>query len=117
MVGPDSLKTGENSPRTRSAFAEIIGSVSGELRRALMVAWRAGRPACPGPRPPLHQPGISRQRRPGVPIPKFARVCRTLDANFGIEGHQQLYDSSAALNPKFATRLAAIVMRTSGSRH
>src|SRR5262249_4368336 len=24
------------------------------------------------------------------------------DANFGIEGHSQLYDSSAALNPKFA---------------
>jgi hypothetical protein len=28
-------------------------------------------------------------------------------ANFGIEGHQQIYDSSAALNPKFATGLAA----------
>src|ERR1700736_2257639 len=38
-------------------------------------------------------------------------------ANFGIEGHQQLYDSSAALNPKFAIGLAAIVVRTSGSRH
>jgi hypothetical protein len=37
-------------------------------------------------------------------------------ANFGIEGHWQLYDSSAALNPKFATGLAAVVMRTSGSR-
>ena len=29
-------------------------------------------------------------------------------ANFGIEGHQQRYDSSAALNPKFAIGLAAI---------
>jgi hypothetical protein len=38
-------------------------------------------------------------------------------ANFGIEGHWQLYDSSAALNPKFAIGLAAIVVRTSGSRH
>src|ERR1051325_10712492 len=38
-------------------------------------------------------------------------------ANFAIEGHQQLYDSSAASNPKFATGLAAIVVRTSGSRH
>src|ERR1700732_2503195 len=38
-------------------------------------------------------------------------------ANFGIEGHQQLYDSGAALNPKFAIGLAAIVVRTSGSRH
>src|ERR1043166_1045749 len=30
------------------------------------------------------------------------------EANFGIEGHQQHYDSSAALNPKFATGLAAV---------
>src|SRR5262249_2612965 len=27
------------------------------------------------------------------------------EANFGIEGHQPLYDSSAALNPKFAPGL------------
>src|ERR1043166_6009156 len=40
-----------------------------------------------------------------------------LDANFGIEGHWQIYDSSAALNPKFAIGLAAIVVRTSSSRH
>jgi hypothetical protein len=39
------------------------------------------------------------------------------DANFGIEGHQQIYHASAALNPKFAIGLAAIVVRTSGSRH
>src|ERR1051325_8393103 len=39
------------------------------------------------------------------------------EANFGIEGHEQLYDSSAALKPKFAIGLAAIVVRTSGSRH
>src|ERR1051325_9575207 len=38
-------------------------------------------------------------------------------ANFGIEGHWQRYDSSAALNPKFAIGLAASVVRTSGSRH
>jgi len=39
-------------------------------------------------------------------------------ANFGIEGHQQLYDSSAALNPKFANGLAAIVceLRVRGTR-
>jgi hypothetical protein len=30
------------------------------------------------------------------------------EANFGIEGHEQLYDSSAALNPKFAIGVAAI---------
>jgi hypothetical protein len=40
-----------------------------------------------------------------------------LVADFGIVGHQQLYDSSAALNPKFATGLAAVLVRTSGSRH
>jgi hypothetical protein len=39
------------------------------------------------------------------------------EANFGIEGHQRRYDSSAALNPKFAIGLAAIAVRTSGSRH
>ena len=39
------------------------------------------------------------------------------EASFGIEGHWQIYDSSAALNPKFAIGLAAIVVRTSGSRH
>jgi putative SOS response-associated peptidase YedK len=39
------------------------------------------------------------------------------DANFGIVGHYQTYDSSAALNPKFASGLAASVVRTSGSRH
>src|SRR5262245_24957977 len=39
------------------------------------------------------------------------------DANFGIKGTLALYDSSAALNPKFATALAARCVRTSGSRH
>jgi hypothetical protein len=39
------------------------------------------------------------------------------EANFGIEGHWQIYESSAALNPKFALGLAVIVVRTSGSRH
>src|SRR3984893_7899326 len=48
------------------------------------------------------RPGITRRRRrsaiypfsascphnhASVPIPKFARVCCTLEANFGIEGH------------------------------
>src|ERR1700731_1117399 len=32
-------------------------------------------------------------------------------------GTLEIYDSSAALNPKFATGLAVIVVRTSGSRH
>jgi hypothetical protein len=39
------------------------------------------------------------------------------DANFGIDGHEKIYNASAALNPKFATGLAAIMVRTSGSRH
>jgi hypothetical protein len=38
-------------------------------------------------------------------LPKFAIPCSKTDVNFGIEGHYQLYDSSAALNPKFAIRL------------
>src|ERR1043166_3275360 len=42
-----------------------------------------------------------------VPIPKFAHLAARSEANFGIEGHSQTYDSCAALNPKFATRLAA----------
>jgi len=53
-------------------------------------------------------------------VPRFRSshhfVARSF-ANFGIEGHQQTYDSSAALNPKFANGLAARMMRTSGSRH
>ena len=38
-------------------------------------------------------------------------------ANFGIKGLQQLYDSSASLNPRFATKCAARCVRTSGSGH
>jgi len=52
-----------------------------------------------------------------VPIPKFGHPCGSSDANFGIEGHWQIYDSSAALNPKFATERPALFVRTSGSRH
>src|SRR5262249_33720589 len=37
--------------------------------------------------------------------PEFAARSK---ANFGIEGHWPLYDSSAALNPKFAIGLAAM---------
>src|SRR5215468_6272537 len=37
------------------------------------------------------------------------------EANFGIQDHWQLYDSSAPLNPKFAFGLAARYARTSGS--
>jgi hypothetical protein len=32
----------------------------------------------------------------GIPIPKLATLAASSGANFGIEGHQQLYDSSAA---------------------
>src|SRR5262249_42414919 len=43
-----------------------------------------------------------------VPIPKFApRDAAYSEANFGIKGTRQLYNSSAALNPKFATPRAA----------
>ena len=42
-----------------------------------------------------------------------ARPMRTSES----KDTSQLYDSSAALNPKFATGLAAIAVRTSGSRH
>jgi membrane protease YdiL (CAAX protease family) len=41
----------------------------------------------------------------------------TSDANFGIKGTLELDDSSAPLNPKFATALAARCVRTSGSGH
>src|ERR1051326_9434558 len=47
MVGPDSLKTGENSPRRRGAFAEIIGSLSGELRRPVSGWLGAGAAGLP----------------------------------------------------------------------
>src|SRR5713226_5958460 len=36
-----------------------------------------------------------------VPIPKFASTCGTSDANFGIKGTLQLYDSSVALDLTF----------------
>ena len=70
----------------------------------------------------LHAPKPERQPRDAEgglvsrfrSSPEFA--ARSV-ANFGIEGHEQIYNSSAALNPKFATGLAAIVVRTSGSRH
>ena len=49
------------------------------------------------------------------PILKFLIICAAPSfANFGIENHQQLYDSSAPLNPKFAVELAAQYARTSG---
>jgi hypothetical protein len=44
---------------------------------------------------------VSRFRSP----PEYAARS---DANFGIEGHEQTYDSSAALNSKFAIELAAM---------
>jgi hypothetical protein len=47
-----------------------------------------------------------------VPIPKFAKLCGTHGASFGIEGHQQLYDSSAPLNPRrpsFIARVTSIM--------
>src|ERR1700730_8539914 len=72
------------------------------------------------------------QRPTSVPIPKFAQLCSTqLVSRFRSSPNlaarpmrtseskdtSKPYDSSAALNPKFATGLAAIAMRTSGSRH
>src|SRR5262249_47438788 len=43
--------------------------------------------------------------RPWCPDPKFAPLCGTHSfANFGIEGHQQLIDSSVALVQKSASR-------------
>ena len=52
-----------------------------------------------------------------VPIPKFARVYRTLGSELRNRRTLASYNPSAALNPKFAIRLAAIAVRTSGSRH
>jgi len=46
---------------------------------------------------------------PSVPIPKFANFAARSNANFGIEGRWKIYGSSAALNPKFATNLAALL--------
>jgi len=69
-------------------------------------------------RRPMYRP----ERHASVPIAKFASVCGLQasvrfrsspepaarpGANFGIEGHWQSYDSSAASNPKFAIGLAA----------
>jgi hypothetical protein len=47
--------------------------------------------------------------------PEFAAHSK---ANFGIEGHQQRYESGAALNPKFAIGLAAMLceLRVRGTR-
>jgi quaternary ammonium compound-resistance protein SugE len=53
-----------------------------------------------------------------VPIPKFARTCSALSCELSeSKGHWQRYDASAPLNPKFATALAALCVRTSGSGH
>src|ERR1700730_15203448 len=45
------------------------------------------------------------QRRADIPIPKFDAPRGKLDANFGTEGHRQLYDSICLLNLNFATSL------------
>jgi hypothetical protein len=50
-----------------------------------------------------------------VPIPKFARIYRTLCSE--LRNRRTLAIPSAALNPELANGLAAIVVRTSGSRH
>src|ERR1700732_1807066 len=47
--------------------------------------------------------------RASVPIPKFARVCRTLRSELRNRRTLATLDSSAALNPKFATGLAAML--------
>jgi hypothetical protein len=39
------------------------------------------------------------------------------DANFGIKGHWQLYDSSAAFEPEVRNQICREIVRTSGSRH
>jgi hypothetical protein len=58
------------------------------------------------------------QRHADVPIPKFDAPRGKRDANSGIEGHWQLYDSSALLNLNFATILPLGVCEpTSSSGH
>src|SRR3984893_5746825 len=61
--------------------------------------------------------GIVWNLRASVPIRKFAPACSTTDANFGIERHQQRYDSSAASQERGAHERAAANRRGFPEHH
>src|SRR5262249_26737352 len=101
MRGLLDVEIGENAHERRP---RVDAALTRKLVQSVEIgsAWSRHRRA---------RPLVSRFRS----SPEFAARS---EANFGIEGHQPFYESSAALNPKFAIGLAAMLceLRVRGTR-